>query len=635
MCKKKESEKLDLKNNFLKFTKNFTLSNGFKPYCLEQILDKIIKKNIFLNINLTHVAQFDPPLYLKIIEYPSELIGFFDFILNTFFNETNSLRKIQKQTKIKIVFWERKINNNFNIQEITPQLFNKLVSFYGQIIKSTKSFSELSSILFKCDVCEFEIYSLGEMSSIQEPIYCFLCRNFNSFRILYNRCYFNKIKFFKIQNQQFYYGLKNNHNSILVISRNFYLSTFMIGENVKLTGILRLNPYFDKIKRLNSIFFGTYLDLLCIFKSNHQFEEKAKNNENFFKNIRWNFSFEIHQNKIKIKSLSENLRFYHFLQDSCFTGQIGIETIKKTLVSLYSSYPFKKENSCFSKIDYLNVLIDYKNTPNDFFFFKDILKPLKKYVYINGNIDNEKQLISFFEYREELNDTKLIKGKLLKGNNKICYIENLNSTSNDFVVILKEILTSQKISIVKSNVNCSLQVRSSIIATTKDLEKIYESYISKKTFNKNFYSLLDFFEIRYILKKQESNFFENYLLKYFTFAFFDKFNENKANHFNLRRVGIKLEGAYFFLEFKKKHRRISTPFFSLFEVLKLGNLIRILLRLKLKKKWKYFQNFLTTIKSVAYGFAKFRLSNIIGVEDIRLAFLTIAESLKTNFFYWI
>ena len=40
--------------------------------------------------------------------------------------------------------------------------------------------------------------SLGEMSSIQEPIYCFLCRNFNSFRILYNRCYFNKIKFFKI-----------------------------------------------------------------------------------------------------------------------------------------------------------------------------------------------------------------------------------------------------------------------------------------------------------------------------------------------------------------------------------------------------------------------------------------------------
>jgi hypothetical protein len=26
----------------------------------------------------------------------------------------------------------------------------------------------------------------------------------------------------------------------------------MIGDNVKLTGILRLNPYFDKIKRLNS-----------------------------------------------------------------------------------------------------------------------------------------------------------------------------------------------------------------------------------------------------------------------------------------------------------------------------------------------------------------------------------------------
>jgi hypothetical protein len=74
------------------------------------------------------------------------------------------------------------------------------------------------------------------------------------------------------------------------------------------------------------------------------------------------------------------------------------------------------------------VLIDYKNTPIDFSFFKDILKPLKKYVYINGNIDDEKQLISFFEYREEINDNNLIKGKLLKGNNKICYIEKLYRT---------------------------------------------------------------------------------------------------------------------------------------------------------------------------------------------------------------
>ena len=75
----------DIKIRFIKFIKKFKLTDGTRPYCPDRLYMRLIKKNVVLNISLTHIAQFDSFLYLKIIGFPSELASFFDYIINNFF----------------------------------------------------------------------------------------------------------------------------------------------------------------------------------------------------------------------------------------------------------------------------------------------------------------------------------------------------------------------------------------------------------------------------------------------------------------------------------------------------------------------------------------------------------------------
>ena len=64
----------------------------------------------------------------------------------------------------------------------------------------------------------------------------------------------------------------------------------------------------------------------------------------------------------------------------------------------------------------------------------------------------------------------------------------------------------------------------------------------------------------------------------------------------------------------------------------MNNLTKILTKIKLKKKWKSLKNFSILIKTIATNLAIFRLSKIIALEDIRLAFVLVSESLKSDDF---
>ena len=66
----------------------------------------------------------------------------------------------------------------------------------------------------------------------------------------------------------------------------------------------------------------------------------------------------------------------------------------------------------------------------------------------------------------------MIKGKLLSSNFKVCCIDNLHNVNDETFLVLKEILTKEKISIMRSGVNCFLKIHSSLVASTKELEQL-------------------------------------------------------------------------------------------------------------------------------------------------------------------
>ena len=628
--KNNNNKRLNIKFRFLRFLSKFTLSNGKKPYNFENIIKKFVKKNLILNINLVHIVQYDPQLYIKIAEYPNELIGFFDYILNNYFERESIFKKNGKQNKIKVSFWRQKSYNIFHLEKISPNFINKLVSVYGHIIKLTKNFSELSTVLFKCEVCDFEAYSLGEIGNIKEPIYCFLCKNFNSFQIFPSRCNFNKVAFFKIHTSSLNSLTKNYNTELFVISRNHFSEKLIVGDSIKITGILRINPYFDKTKRLDSVFFSTYLDSLCIFKSKKTIGVTNDFKGCFIQKSSLNFSIKSKNNRIMLRCLTENLNFYYFFQDSSFSEQFGIESIKKTLVSIYYKNSYNKRNFDFNNRNGINLLIKVKNTQNNSKIFKNMFSFLKKCVYMDLKIEEEKKILFSFNLQDELNETKLYKGKLFYGKYKVLCINNMDLLDTDMFFVLKEMIMNQKISIVKPGLNCLLEAQGAIIAIIKDVENTVTSKFNSKTIDKNIYSLINLFEISYVFKSPITDFFQNYLLKYFTHIFHDKIRKKWLNYIKLERVGFKSKGTQYILEFKRSYSDNFMSFFFISEVIKIGNILKILTRLKLKKTSKTNKNFFEIVKIIASSFSMFRLSKLMSVEDVRLAFLLISESFKSD-----
>ena len=625
MRKKVYNESLDIKNRFISFIENFSLPNFFRPYCLKQILKNFVKKNIILNINLSHIAEFDPQLYIKITEFSGELVCFFDYVLNEFYFSDIFFKKYKTENKLKICFWYPSSQYHFDINEISSRLFNKIISIHGRIIKMTNNFSELSSILFKCEICGFETYSMGDLGTIQEPVYCFFCKNFNSFIIWFDRCYYNKIKFLKIQNQQFIDRSQNRTDSLLLIYRNHTSKSFVAGDIIRTTGILRVNPFFDKIKKLNSIFFGIYLDSMYIRKINKNRQTYDNHRKDFFfENKQINY-FDLKNQRILYKSLTQNLNFYKIFQDSCFTEKIGIETIKKTIAMMY--FHKFENNTNFS------LIINNYNIEEESLHLENIYKSLDKCIYINGKLDDEECITFSFDRTDDWNDKKLIKGKLLNSNRGVCFLKNLNFSSNNVIQIFKEILTFQKVSLSRSGLNCCLDVQNSIIVLANKFNFHILPGNAQKASEKNFVSLINLFDLAYLLKKPKLNISQDYTLKLLRYNFYTKMLETDSEKLKLKRIGIKFEGIKFFFDLKRKRNKYLVPTFSLMEIIKMNNLVKILTKIRLRKKWKFLKNFSTIINTIASNLTFFRSSNILALEDIRLAFIIISESLKSDDFF--
>jgi len=331
-----------------------------------------------------------------------------------------------------------------------------------------------------------------------------------------------------------------------------------------------------------------------------------------------------------LRCLTENLNFYYFFQDSSFSEQFGIESIKKTLVSIYYKNSYSKRNFDFNNRNGINLLIKDKNTQNNSEIFKNMFSFLKQCVYIDLKIEEEKQILFSFNLQDELNETKLYKGKLFYGKYKVFCINNMNLLDTDMFFVLKEMIMNQKISIVKPGLNCLLEAPGSIVAIIKDVENTVISKFNSKPIDKNIYSLINLFEISYVFKSPITDFFQNYLLKYFTYIFHDKIRKKWLSYIKLERVGFKSKGTRYILDFKRSYDENFMPFFSISEVIKIGNILKILTRLKLKKTSKTNKNFFEIVKIIASSFSMFRLSKLMSVEDVRLAFLLISESIKSD-----
>jgi DNA replication licensing factor MCM4 len=615
----------DLSIRFEDFIKTviFAQSN-FSDIENQLINNKYIYDNK-IEIKLSELAKFDPILYFNTIEFPSLMLGIFDLVIDKYSQKQIQINNLYYEFKNYKISLSGKIESNLNIFDLPePKYLDKLISIQGIVVAVGDIMSDLISAFFKCEICCFETYSFIENGVIQEPTYCYCCKNFNTFQILYDRCQFDDKKFLKIRSKKKYSEVSDLYQDMKIVISNKYFNYIELGEEIKITGIYRIVQYQRKLYKFASFRLDTYIEAVNIEKRLYStmFTRKTDISK---KRASKNFLRDKLKNT-KIDSLFQNPKLYKLLCSSFLKETYGLDGLKKSLfltLFVFFCKKFHQRKSNFQ--DNLNLLfvIDKETS-----FKHNVLEFLNNFdnnlVFLDGkNIEKEKL---FYDYNIK-NDriiSSIKKGQLVGIKGKILYIDNLNFAPLDIISFIQEATDFGSMTISKAGLNFSI---TSFFSTIGILNSEKNS-TDLKTWRDSLMNIKENFDLVFDLKNNNSEIFDKkyaeHLIDYTYFFEKSNFKEKylglgfRLN--NLKKVLINFRSTEppCFNEISKK------------EMMRIGFLFKNMIKFLQKKDDFEYESKFGTLVLISKLLSVTRMSSAIGLDDMRNALSIIIESLVSD-----
>jgi len=618
------------------FLNKIIFNKVLNNYPNKYISKKINKKWNILEINLSFLARFDPILYFNIIQSPGAMVTLFDVVINRYYlkNKFFFFDLFKKKDyffddkAIKIQLTGRIISNLNAFVNPEPKFLNKLQTVEGFVVQVGTSVPDLIGAFFKCEICCFETYSFIENGIISEPTYCFRCKNFNSFQILYDRCQFNDKKFIKVKEFK-----SNIEKSLLKQTINLMIpdqliEEFTIGEEIIATGIYRLTQIYHKNNKYQSSLLENYLEVLSIKKqkqTNRIFDLKSFK----FKSTNFCKVSGIGKRNIKFNSLGQNSKIYKILAYPIMQETYGIDPLKKGFLNLLVNLFSNKDpnNKIFSQSN-LNLLINEKDKSDIKFAIFKFLKSYDNKAPCINSINIEKENLFFSIFKDEISYIpKIKKGLLLQSKKNILCIDNFDNLSSEFSSMIEEIINYGALSISKAGLVCRIKSCFSLIGITHGKNK-KTNIVKKKNsnYNQNLFSLENF-DLIYNIKNLNSEFFDKKFAEHLIDSTFFKMSYGKREKEKSLGIGMKITGLKKILNSIKNIKISILSEFSCKEISRLIFFLKkVVLMMKVMTKFGY-ENKIKTLIALSKTICKLRFSNVVGIEDIRHAFVCILESI--------
>jgi hypothetical protein len=581
-----------------------------------------LKKNLCnFDIDILHLAEFDPFLYYKLIQNPGKIISIFDYTVNKIIQNKNLISKKITKKKIKIFFFCSSIKLLKEFDQLDPTNINLLVKVRGYIVNCSPIIPDMISAFFKCQNCFFEIYSFLEFGKILEPIYCFYCKEFNTFQLIYNRCNFTQKRFIQLQpifnkNNNLY----TNNNQIVIYTRD--CDKAKIGDIVEVIGISRNILLNCSSKVYKNIFFRAYIDSLFFIKIKSECDSSV-----YYHNIDFSkIISEISQKKnkkIMLSSLIQNFYLFDLYMDNFAIGNGNFETIKRAIfLQIIGS-------NCISNdkiYQYSNIiLLKYQNV-NTKFFFKSLSDSFFNiYPHNAENIFNKNLMFNhsiFFFLQLFLNELE----NFFSLKKYVMFIHKIDYNRKKKFCKIKEILFIQTDSECKRENKSFFKNLVSILATI-DVKKEDFLLLKKQTQTKIISFLIPrSSDLIYLLKSFNTIETER---KQFSGKISVLFKNLIKNNVELFKVGLNLNAI---LSLPSEILRFKPPEESeclIRDLFKWKNKINKFKKSEINIKSSRSQLWYDSIARISDAYAKLRLSNTIGPLDVKFSIVLILESIKS------
>lgn len=272
----------DCQYRFKQFLTNYTLDKdkdniSAVPFYMGQ-LKQIIETEVFvLNLDCRHLLEFDSNLHFQFISFPSEMIPYFDAVVNQMYKELN-----QDENDNGNIIQVRPYNLSDKklLRHLTPEDIDKLICVTGIVIRTSDIVPEMKEAHFKCTACNHRQCVPVYRAKVEHPTECNNCRTKHSFEIIHNLCQFGDKQHVKLQETQENVPDGDTPHHIQLCAFEEHVDFVRPGDRVDIVGIYRAQGVrINSNRRVMRNIFITYIDVVSYQKSDNRYSVETEDKE--------------------------------------------------------------------------------------------------------------------------------------------------------------------------------------------------------------------------------------------------------------------------------------------------------------------------------------------------------------------